>query len=184
MLDYGCAEKPYRRFFGPGVEFVGADLPGNPDADVQLRADGSVPVEDEGFDAVLSTQVLEHVISPELYLGECRRVLRPGGRLLLSTHGIMFYHPDPVDLWRWTGAGLQHAVTAAGFEVERFEGVMGIASVGLQLVQDALYDHLPRPLRPALSLGVQSLIRLVERLWSDEQRRLNACVFVLVARKA
>ncbi len=61
---------------------------------------------------MLSTQVLEHVTDPRLYLAECHRVLRPGGPLLLSTHGIMVYHPDPVDYWRWTGAGLQRAVTA------------------------------------------------------------------------
>ena len=36
-----------------------------------------------------------------------RRVTRPGGRVLLSTHGAMVYHPNPVDLWRWTRAGLE-----------------------------------------------------------------------------
>ena len=183
VLDYGCAELPYRHLFGPRVDFVGADLPGNPHATIQLDPDGSLPLGDGEFDAVLSTQVLEHVTSPELYLAESYRALRPGGRILLSTHGVMVYHPDPVDYWRWTCAGLERALSEAGFVVERFEGIMGIASMGLQIVQDSLWDYVPRRLRSALALLFQSLIRGVERVWSDEQRRLNACVFVVVARK-
>ncbi len=82
---------------------------------------------------VLSTQVLEHVDRPGLYLAECHRVLRPGGRMLLSTHGIMVFHPDPVDYWRWTCDGLQRAVRDAGFEIVRFEGIVGLAATGIQL---------------------------------------------------
>lgn len=183
ILDYGCADQPYRRFFPATVEYVGADLPGNPQADVELRPDGSVPIASGSVDAVLSTQVLEHVSDPGLYLAECARVLCPGGRLLLSTHGIMVYHPDPVDLWRWTGAGLEQAVRNAGLEVERVEGIMGLGATGLQLVQDAYYWRLPALLRPAFAFVVQLLARLADRAETAEGRRMNALVFAVVARK-
>src|SRR5205823_2015302 len=74
----------------------------------------------------------------ELDLSECLRVLRPGGRMLLSTHGVFPYHPDPVDLWRWTCEGLRREVEQVGFEVVRFEGVIGMAATGLQLLQDSI----------------------------------------------
>lgn len=185
VLDYGCADLPYRYMFGPDVEFVGADLPGNPHATLELNPDATVPVEDGGFDAVLSTQVLEHVSDPALYLSECFRVLRGGGRMLLSTHGIFVYHPDPVDYWRWTCAGLQHIVTDAGFEIERFEGIIGLAATGLQLFQDALYysPRTPRRLKPPLALCVQTLMAWADRLQSQRSRDLNAQVFALVASK-
>ncbi len=183
VLDYGSADGPYRRFFAEGVEFVTADLPGNPDADLEIRPDGTVPVESDSFDAVLSTQVLEHVEQPGVHLVECFRVLRPGGRLLLSTHGMMVYHPDPEDYWRWTGAGLKRVVASAGFELVRFEGIMGLAATGLQFVQDAFYYRLPRVPRVLLALTVQTLIRVADRLESTDGRRLNALVFALVARK-
>ena len=183
VLDYGCADMPYRGLL-PAADWVGADLPGNPAAAVELAADGTVPVEDGGFDLVLSTQVLEHAADPAGYLAECFRVLRPGGRLLVSTHGVMTYHPDPVDYWRWTCAGLDRVLRDAGFEVERFEGVMGLAATGLQLIQDSIAFSLPdrarRFLLPPVALVMQSLIAVVDRL---DRRRIDSLVFVAVAVK-
>jgi SAM-dependent methyltransferase len=183
VLDYGCADIPYRRFFPDAVEYLAADIPGNPDATVIINPGGTVPVDDESVDVVLSTQVLEHVADPALYLSECRRVLRPEGRLLLSTHGLMVYHPDPVDLWRWTCEGLRDVVERAGLRVVRFEGIMGLPASGLQFVQDGLYYRLPHRLRPAFAYLMQSLIMLVERYESPESRNHNALVFGLVAER-
>jgi SAM-dependent methyltransferase len=183
VLDYGCADVPYRHFFAAGTDYVAADIPGNPDATLELNADGTVPLEDASVDAVLSTQVLEHVTEPDQYLAECFRVLRPGGRMLLSTHGLMVYHPDPDDYWRWTCAGLRRAVSEAGFEVVRFEGIMGLAASAFQLLQDAVYFRLPRLVRPACAFVLQSLAALADRLESRESRAVNALVFALVAEK-
>jgi SAM-dependent methyltransferase len=183
VLDYGAAESPYRDFFPAGADFVAADLPGNPGAAVALNADGTVPEPNGSFDAVLSTQVLEHVADPALYLSEAYRLLRPGGRLLLSTHGTFVYHPDPEDYWRWTGAGLRKAVGDAGFRVVRLEGMIGLLPMGIQLVQDAIYWHLPRLARPAFAWVMQGLMALGDRLHSDESRAYNAQVFGLVAEK-
>lgn len=183
VLDFGCADTHYRSIFPDGVVYLGADLPGNPAASVQVREDETLPLPDESVEAVLSTQVLEHVLDPAVHLEECRRVLRPGGRLLLSTHGIMVLHPDPVDLWRWTSDGLRHQVEAAGLHVVSFEGVMGLAATGLQLFQDATWGNLPRLLRAPWALVMQSLIAICERFQSDRSRRYNALVFILVAEK-
>jgi SAM-dependent methyltransferase len=183
VLDYGCATMPYRDFFTDDVDFVGADFEGNPDASLRLNPDGSLPAEDSSFDIVVSTQVLEHVGEPGLHLSECFRVLRPGGELLLSTHGVFPYHPDPGDYWRWTCAGLRREVERAGFELKRFEGVFGLASTGLQLVQHAIWNRLWRLPRALLALLMQPLVALADRLQSQESRDVDAGVFALIATK-
>jgi SAM-dependent methyltransferase len=183
VLDYGCAEMPYRRLFGPGIQYVGADLAGNPVAELVLRPDGSLPLGDGQVDAVISTQVLEHAEDPQLYLKEAWRVLKPGGRLLLSTHGIFAYHPDPVDLWRWTGEGLRKAVTDAGFEVMRLEGVVGLASTGLQLVQDAISYRIPKRWLSKLALLAQPIVAFADRFETSQSLSYNAQVFALVGEK-
>lgn len=183
VLDYGCAEVPYRHFFGDAVQFIAADLPGNPRADVVIASDGSLPLDDDAVDGVLSTQVLEHVADPATYLRECHRVLRPGGQLLLSTHGMMVYHPDPVDYWRWTAAGLQRVIEQAGLNVEHIEGIMGLRATGLQFVQDSLYHRVPRRLRAPLALVFQGLIALADRGAPAGRHDGNALVYGVIARK-
>jgi SAM-dependent methyltransferase len=183
ILDYGCADVPYRSFFDAAADYVAADLPGNPHADVELLADGTLPCADREFDAVLSTQVLEHVADPRTYLAEAFRVLRPGGRILLSTHGTFIYHADPVDLWRWTCDGLRVEVERPGFEVIAFEGIIGPVASGLQLVQDATYYRMPSPLRPLWALLIQSLASLSDRLERQWMKDLNGSVFAIVAER-
>jgi SAM-dependent methyltransferase len=183
VLDYGCADLPYRGLFRPDADYIAADLPGNPRATVAIAPDGTLSVDDATCDVVVSTQVLEHVADPTTYLRECARVLRPGGRLLLTTHGVMVWHPDPVDYWRWTCEGLRRAIAQAGLEIRRFEGVMGLAPTGLQLFQDAVLAKLPRAAQAPFALFMQTLIAAADRLHSADSKRLNALVFALTAEK-
>jgi SAM-dependent methyltransferase len=105
VLDVGAGIKPYYPFFEHHAEtYVGVDL--GPEADLQGTVE-SIPVDDESFDVVLCTQVLEHCGDPAAAVAELRRVVRPGGRVLASTHGVQVYHPAPEDLWRWTHTGLE-----------------------------------------------------------------------------
>jgi SAM-dependent methyltransferase len=103
VLDVGCGDRPYAQLF-PGA--TGFDVPGNPHADLHGSLE-AIPVEDGSFDVVLCLQVLEHVADPGAAVRELHRVVRPGGRVLLSTHGIYPFHPNPHDLWRWTHQGLE-----------------------------------------------------------------------------
>ena len=106
LLDVGCGEKPYAPLFAPHVaEYVGVDV-ANPAADLEGTVE-EIPVADASFDLVLCTQTLEHAADPARAVRELRRVVAPGGRVLASTHGVQVYHPNPVDLWRWTHAGLE-----------------------------------------------------------------------------
>jgi SAM-dependent methyltransferase len=183
VLDYGCAARPYRALLGQGLDYVGADLAGNALADVVLNDDGTVPLPDGDFDLILSTQVLEHVADPSRYLSECRRLLKPDGTLVLTTHGLMYYHPDPVDYWRWTCAGLTRDLEAAGLDVVEMRGIMGLASAAVQLFQHATTMKVPQRLRrPYVALS-QALVARLDRAYSEESRLANALVLAVRAQR-
>ena len=181
LLDYGCADQPYRSLIPADVEYVSADLPGNSEAKLELRPDGTVPLPDRSIDVILSTQVLEHVPRPDVYLEECRRLLRPGGTLVISTHGLMYYHPDPEDYWRWTPAGIRKVLGDQRFEVVELRGLLGLAAAALQVFQDATYWFLPRPLRRPYALLMQVLIALADRRYSEDLRNENSWTIAIRA---
>jgi len=114
LLDVGCGEKPYRDLFAPyAAEHVGVDPVANPLAELRGPIE-ALPVEDASFDVVLCAQVLEHVDDPAQGVRELARATRPGGRVLLSTHGTYVFHPAPVDHWRWTHTGLERLLRENG----------------------------------------------------------------------
>ncbi len=111
VLDVGCGPKPYYPFFAERASsYVGVDVDTSEGADLVGRVE-SLPVGDGEFDLVLCTQVLEHCDDPAQAVRELRRVTAPGGRVLASTHGTQWYHPAPVDYWRWTHEGLRRLFT-------------------------------------------------------------------------
>jgi SAM-dependent methyltransferase len=184
LIDYGCGNMPYRPLFQPHVaEYIPCDFPGNELASHFIEPDGSLPFADGIGTVVLSTQVLEHVSDPAHYLREAYRVLSPGGTLLLSTHGIWRYHPDPCDYWRWTCDGLRTIVEREGFTIIDFRGVMGPAATGLQIWQDARLTQVPVFLRPVFLRFTQWRIKRADLRCPAETRNHDACVFVLVATK-
>lgn len=118
LLDFGAGSSPYRSLF-PKANYRRADfaIGTGEGLDFVLNESLLVAAPDNSFDLVLSTQVLEHVEQPENYLKECLRLLRPGGKLVLTTHGIYADHPCPLDLHRWTADGLAALCKKSGFEV-------------------------------------------------------------------
>lgn len=121
VLDYGCGGSPYRALF-PMADYRRADYAGGGDRlDYVLSTDGLVNEEDETFDLILSTQVLEHVPDTRLYLKECFRLLKHDGHLYITTHGTYPDHGCPHDYYRWTAEGLAKDIRATGFDVIRIE---------------------------------------------------------------
>lgn len=102
VLDVGSGGSSYGRFF-PNRLTVDIDPLRKPD----IVADAAnLPFKDGEFEAILCTEMLEHVPNPFKVESELRRVLRPGGMLILSTRFVYPLHDTPHDYWRYTKYGL------------------------------------------------------------------------------
>lgn len=119
LLDYGCGGSPYRGLLPQFSPYIRADITPAEGIDLITNDQGLLPNEKSGsYDIVFSTQVLEHVPDTAQYLNEAYRLLRPGGSLILTTHGFYPEHGCPGDFYRWTGYGLKQVAENAGFVVE------------------------------------------------------------------
>ena len=88
-----------------------------PNEHVHAVADAyRLPFGDEAFDVVLCAEVLEHMQEPARALAEMRRVLKAGGKLLLTTPFAYPIHYAPTDYYRFTRFGLLHLLS--GWDVE------------------------------------------------------------------
>jgi SAM-dependent methyltransferase len=192
LLDVGCGEMPYLPLFEPHAdEIVGMDSVANPRASL-LGPIEAIPAPDVSFDVILCAQVLEHVDDPAQGIRELHRVTRPGGRVLLSTHGTMVYHPNPVDFWRWTGAGLEHLFRENG-EWGSVTVSAGSGTASSLAMLNAIYlEHVLRrtPFRPVRGSVVSALNRLARALdrrvasLRDERPGTLAANYHVVAERA
>jgi SAM-dependent methyltransferase len=180
ILDFGSGFAPYRSLF-PESRYLRADLASTPNGtgetlgreeeypepDCIISDDGKVGHDSDAFDYVLSTQVLEHVRNPEIYLAECFRLLKPGGKLFLTTHGTWHEHGSPYDFRRWTSFGLKYELEKAGFNVLRMEKVTTGPRAMVWFLE--MYLSIDAPSRKSL-LGVWHwLSRFVPRQWIHRQ---------------
>lgn len=118
VLDYGAGYSPYRTLF-PNAAYHRADYVASGEVDYLLPYDSAIPEKKNVFDLVISTQVAEHLPVPANYFAEALRVLKPGGSMIVTTHGCWPDHGVPYDFQRWTGDGLRRDLEHAGFKVER-----------------------------------------------------------------
>ena len=122
VLEVGCGLQPYRRYLPPEVGYVGLDWAGAGEGfgysvpDVVHYDGGRFPFDDGRFDSVFHTELLEHVFDVMTLLSECRRVLRPGGEMLLTVPFQARFHYIPHDYWRFTPSALRRMLEEAGFE--------------------------------------------------------------------
>lgn len=159
VLDFGCGSKPYAVFFGTCSSYTGLEydtLGNRARKSASLFYDGiTIPLDDAAVDGVLSTQTLEHVSNPEHIVSEWARVLRPGGKLLITVPLMWPEHEMPNDFQRYTMNGIKALLGKAGFVIMGEERLLADCRAPAQLFQAWLVDVLQLSKRP---LAVQVLL--------------------------
>jgi len=119
LLDVGAGDCPYKSIFSH-VTYRSADFGKTghdyKEIDYFCSAD-DIPVNEKSFDAILCTEVLEHVPEPKSVLIEFNRVLTANGHLFVTTPFIYEVHEAPYDFFRFTSYAIHNLLRETGFEV-------------------------------------------------------------------
>lgn len=174
MLDYGCGGQPYRSLFETRVDkYIGADVEAaiGTELDLIIRPGDPLALGCQSVDTVLSTQTLEHVYDFQGYLAECRRLLRPGGHLILTVPMQWRMHESPFDYWRFTKYGILSALEEHNFNVLHLSPCGGAWALAGQIIN----SHLAETGRGSKFLfrGLNEFFTLMDRLVPDSDETIG-----------
>ena len=150
LLDLGCGKVP---LYGAYKDFVqeitcvdwGATTHGLTFVDFECDLSRPLPFSAGEFDTVILSDVLEHVPEPAQLWSEISRILRTGGKCLLSVPFFYWIHEEPFDYYRYTEYALRRFAERTGFRVVLLESLGGIPEV--------LADLLAKGIAPVPLLG-------------------------------
>lgn len=144
VLEVACGAGPGLRYLAQRARMVAAgDLSpevlsraqqhAGKDVDLRVFDAQELPYGDASFDAVIIFEALYYVPSAERFIAEAKRVLRPGGTLLMSSanRDLYDFNPSPHSAVYYGVVGLRDLLNTAGFQ-SSFFGYLKVDQVSLR----------------------------------------------------
>jgi SAM-dependent methyltransferase len=155
LLDAGCGSQQYRKFcrkltykaqdFASYVRDDKKTINGDSDSYQYGELDyvgdiWSIDESDLSFDAILCTEVFEHIPHPIKTLEEFSRLMKPNGILILTAPSACLRHMDPYFFYSgFTDRWYEKFLPENGFEIESIEPVGDYYSwLGVEMVRTSL----------------------------------------------
>lgn len=192
VLDLGSAHSPYSAWF---PNRVSVDI--DPESNADIIADAhNLPIEDGSENFVLCTEMLEHMYDPKKAVSEMYRVLKPGGKVVLTTRFMYGIHEAPYDYFRYTKYGLTELFK--DFEIlEIKEETTNFETIGAliqrivfqsRFIGGGLGDKIIKILLLVVAKSFVLLNRLIVAQYADirkssKEDNIFATGYIIVARK-
>lgn len=134
LLDLGCGKVPlfaaYRRRVTSNV-CVDWEHSSHEHryADYEYDIEEGLRFEDEEFDTIILSDVLEHIRRPLKLWNEMSRVLSKGGTILLNVPFYYWIHEEPYDYHRYTEFALRDFAQSCGLKIIVLDAIGGIPEI-------------------------------------------------------
>lgn len=122
LLDFGCGAKPYKSLFNHVLSYTGVDLENeghsHKNESIDFFYDGrSLPFDNNTYDSIFCSEVFEHIFNLNEILPELNRVLKHGGKILITCPFVWPEHEKPYDYARYTIYALHSELKKNNFNV-------------------------------------------------------------------
>ncbi|MEZ7206928.1 class I SAM-dependent methyltransferase [Pseudoalteromonas sp. DY56-GL79] len=147
LLDLGCGKVPFYQAYSSNVSQTtcvdwGESLHQSSYVDELCDLNQPLPFATETFDTVLSSDVLEHLLEPQMTIREVARVLTPNGTFIFNTPFMYWLHEQPHDYYRYTRFAIERMASEAGLEVVVLNEVGGALEVAADVLSK-FFNKLP-----------------------------------------
>ena len=193
ILDIGCGNKPYEYLFSEhSTEYVGCDIVQSDLNKVDILSPANnIPLGNDTFDTVFSTQTIEHVEDYQGLLDEAYRILKQDCYLILSGPFNWQLHEEPYDFFRFSKYGFIYILEKSGFEIVSIKENGGMwAVVGQYILKNLNNDHKDRKKSIRRTFFLLKKLKIINILniffdWLDraDHNTINTINYVIVARK-
>lgn len=134
LIDLGCGNVPlYATYKNLIAQNICVDwensMHANPFLDKICNLNERLPFDNEEFDTILLSDVLEHIPEPEKLWREMARILKPGGKIILNVPFFYKIHEAPHDYFRYTEFALRRFAKDVNLEVVVLEPIGGIPEI-------------------------------------------------------
>jgi SAM-dependent methyltransferase len=139
LLDMGCGKAPlYGLYKHYCTDIILTDwdntLHQNEHLDFTCDLNKPLPVDNNEFNTILLSDVLEHIVEPMPLWKEMHRILSPRGKVILNTPFMYWLHEQPYDYYRFTEHALKHMAESAGFRIIELDSYGGGPAVILDIL--------------------------------------------------
>lgn len=161
---------------------------------VDLVADVyNLPFGNGEFDLVLCVAIIEHLENPQRAIDEMRRVLKPGGKIVVSVPFMFPIHDSPRDYWRFTKYGLSK-IFENGWETEKLAAETNTQEFFAVVIQRLAYqsklkfNKVSKFFLLLIAKLVEKMPNFINKVYGDitkssEEPEAFTSSFFLVARK-
>jgi len=147
VLDFGCGDARYKKLVQENNNYIGVDCKTTGFENEKKIADfywdnKTLPFEDEKFDAILCTEVLDDIENLEMTTLELKRVLKKDGEIFITMPFLFGEHDTPYDFRRFTSFGIKKFFEKQKFKIVKFKKLLqGKISI-IQIIESEFSRYL------------------------------------------